>query len=471
MRVNSNGVFEFAEVPPSRYRFAAERNGYVRQTFGQRSGGPGVTFDVQPGQRVTGIEFRLDRAGVISGNVTDEDGEPVEGVPVYAQRLRFVAGGFQRVTNARTTDTDDLGNYRLAGLAPGLYYVRAAGRAEGSVSMRPATVFSYAPAYFPDVPTRDEAQKVQVRAGGEAPRIDLRVRTAATYTISGVIVDSALGTAGKRYNIGFATAGGWASRPVDRDDASFTLQGNEPGEYTVVASVNDGSGRSRRGYRKVAVTDSDVRVVIEIGRTAKLRGRARVEGDEAFSFERLRMVVEPEDDNAPVSGADLQEDGSFAAEEIPEGAYRFRLSGRSQEVYLKEIRCGGDNYSTATISLVADQVVDDCEAVLERDLANLNTFVSDGDKPAQGMLVVAIPQAPELRRSARHTVTAQTDVNGFAELRGLIPGDYLVFAVSPSDDSPYYDVEFPERNREAATTLTAKPKEQHSLSLKVTESR
>lgn len=183
------------------------------------------------------------------------------------------------------------------------------------------------------------------------------------------------------------------------------------------------------------------------------------------------MVVEPEDDNAPVSGADLQEDGSFAAEEIPEGAYRFRLSGRSQEVYLKEIRCGGDNYFTTIISLVTDQVVDDCEAVLERDLANLNTFVSDGDKPAQGMLVVAIPQAPELRRSARHTVTAQTDVNGFAELRGLIPGDYLVFAVSPSDDSPYYDVEFPERNREAATTLTAKPKEQHSLSFKVTESR
>lgn len=470
VRVNSSGVFEFAEVAPGRYRLAAERNGFVRQTYGQRGGGPGVTLDIQPGQRLTDIELRLERAGVISGNVTDEDGEPVEGVQVFAQRVRFVAGGFQRINNARTARTDDLGNYRLPSLAPGYYFVRAAGRAEGSVSIGgPPAAISYAPTYFPGVPTRDEAQKVQVRAGAESPRIDLRVRTAATYTISGIIVDATAGTSPRRYSFGFSSGGGTALRSTDRNDGTFELRGIEPGEYTILGVVNPESGPSRRGYRKVFVSDSDVRVVIEIGRTAELRGRVRRDHQDSISLAGLSLQLAADDESSVSSFTQIKEDATFQAEGVPEGEYRIDLSGRTDDVYLQQITCGGQDYTNRKIALVADQVVDDCEVVLARDGATLNAFVADSEKPAQGVVVVAVPQSGELRRRARNTVTGQTDVNGFAALRGLIPGEYYVFAVAPSDDAPYYDVAFPERNRETAVTLTAKPKEQHALSLKVTE--
>lgn len=470
VRVRSNGTFEFAEVPPGRYRLAAERSGFVRQVYGQRGGGPGVMLDVQPGQRVTGIELRLERAGVISGNVTDEDGEPVEGVPVYAQRVRFVAGGFQRVSNARTARTDDLGNYRLPGLAAGFYYVRAAGRAEGAVGIGgPTSAVSYAPSYFPGVPTREEAQRVQVRAGGEAARMDLRIRATVTYTISGIIVDGKSGGTAKNYSIGFSSGGGTALRSVDRGDGTFEIRGMEPGEYHLVGVVQEGSGPSRRGYQRVVVSDSDVRVVIEIGRTAVVRGKARVNDDEPFSFARIGLLLSPDDENAVRPSGEIKEDATFQIENVPEGEYQLDLALRTGDFYLQRVTCGGEDYTTRKMTLVADQVADDCELVLARDGATVAAVVRESDKPTQGMMVLAIPQAPEMRRVARHTFTAQSDANGVAQLRGVIPGEYYVFAVAPSDDAPYFDVAFAERNRAAAVTLTAKPKEQHTVNLKVSE--
>lgn len=470
VRVDSNGGFQFAEIAPGRYRLAATRNGYVRQVYGQRGGGPGVTLDLQPGQRVTDVEIRLERAGVISGNVTDEDGEPVEGLPVFAQRLRFVAGGFLRVSTARTGRTNDLGDFRLSGLAAGFYYVRAAGRQEGSVGIGgPPSAVSFAPSYFPGVPTREEAQKVQVRAGTEVPRIDLRVRYSPTFTISGIIVDAKAGSVASNYSVGFSSGGGTATRSVDRGDGTFELRGNEPGEYNLIGMVHEAAGQVRSGYRHVVVADSDVRVVIEVGRGAALSGRARMGDDQPFSFARIEVRLAADDENAVRPRGEIKEDGAFAVEEIPEGEYRIDVGTRTSESYLKRATCGGQDYTNRKIKLVADQKVEDCEFLLARDTALLNAFVTDGEKPAQGVVVVAIPQSPELRRSARNTVTAQTDVNGYVQLRGIIPGEYYVFAVEPSEDAPYYDLEFPERNRETAVSLPAKPKEQHAASLKVTE--
>lgn len=62
-------------------------------------------------------------------------------------------------------------------------------------------------------------------------------------------------------------------------------------------------------------------------------------------------------------------------------------------------------------------------------------------------------------------MSTQTDEHGLFQIKGAVPGDYLAFAVPPSDDAAYFDLEFPERNREQAVRITVRPKEPMRLAL------
>jgi hypothetical protein len=464
-RTDSSGVFEFAEVPGGRYRLTAVRTGYVAETYGQRGGGPGVPIELVAGRHLDGIEIRLQRAGVITGTITDEDHEPVEGIPVRALRVRFSPGGRQQATNVRSQATDDLGNYRLARLAPGSYYVQVAGR-EG-VSIGPTSASGYAPTFYPGVVLRDDATRVQVAAASESRAIDIQVRSAPTYTISGIIVDATPATGRKYYGIGFAYEFGMAMTSADSQSGRFTLRGLDPGEYTLIASVSSEGSSSRRGYRTVKVTDADVSVVIEIGRLAEVRGEVRVEGKGEFSFARLSVGFRSTAENAPGSGAQIDDSGAFRIRELPEGSYTFELRGREDETYLKSARCEGEDYLVQPLTVVADQVMDRCELVIAGDVAQVGGLVTREDQPVAGAVIVLIPQQAERRKIPRHTHTAQTDKNGQYLLRGVIPGDYFAFAVLPREDAAYYDLEFPDRNREQAARVAVKPGEPLALNLKL----
>jgi carboxypeptidase family protein len=78
-------------------------------------------------QSLKNLVLRLDPTGVIAGQVSDEDQEPVSGLEVFALRINFQPGGRKQVTTSGRTVTDDLGNFRLPNLPAGSYYVSAGG--------------------------------------------------------------------------------------------------------------------------------------------------------------------------------------------------------------------------------------------------------------------------------------------------------------------------------------------------------
>src|SRR5208337_4571941 len=82
---DSMGHFELKNLDPGQYRLSVQRNGYVRQEYGQtKPDAPGSLLTLSPGQKVTDITIRLIPAAVITGHVYDEDGEPVQGAQVSA---------------------------------------------------------------------------------------------------------------------------------------------------------------------------------------------------------------------------------------------------------------------------------------------------------------------------------------------------------------------------------------------------
>lgn len=281
VRTDSAGAFEIKDVAPRAYRMRAQHRVFVPQLYGQKGSGPGLPLIVEAGQHLSRIDFRLEAAGTVSGTVFDEDREPVDGVEVFASRIRFSAGGRRQVVIVRSMRTDDAGSYRLPGLAPGLYYVQAGGRGEGVGITTVTSTFTYAPAYHPDATTVEEARTIQVGSGTETRSIDVTVRTTPTYSITGAIADAAEGGE-RRYSVGFARGGSTAT--MESPDGSFALRGLRPGDYTLVATVAEDGKPSRRGYQNVMIVDSDLRVVIPVGRTAEMRGNARLENGEEMSL-------------------------------------------------------------------------------------------------------------------------------------------------------------------------------------------
>ncbi|SRR6266436_377464 len=89
----TDGHFLLQNVPAGQYKLKVTRNGYVDQELGQKKpGDPGATFTLRPGQRIADLVFKLGRAGVITGKVFDEDGEPMVGVSVHAMRQVYSDG-------------------------------------------------------------------------------------------------------------------------------------------------------------------------------------------------------------------------------------------------------------------------------------------------------------------------------------------------------------------------------------------
>ena len=482
-RTDAGGNFEFKDVAAGRYHLRAQRNGYVTQLYGQRSGGPGKSISLPAGGNVGSLDFQMMPAGVITGNIGDEDGEGIENIFVTAMRVTFQPGGKEATSIARTTRTDDLGNYRLANLAPGFYYVEA-GAGRGFVGQGPGVFIAgrggrfggdafggvrYAPAYFPGTPTVDNAQRVQVNSGAETNGIDLDVTPAQVYTVSGVVLDSSAGGPVQNYSVGIVRNGGMALDSSEDGDGKFSIRGLTPGDYTLEAVIEDG-GRQRRAYQAVHV-GGDMQVTMEAGQTGEVDGQIQFGGTDnqnlaANAFAGLRIALRSSIEGASVNAAAVDPSGRFSVRGLTAGQYTFQLLGRQQEMYLSGVKCQGQDYTAKAIPMAAGQVVADCEVSVQRDVAAVSGTVALDDKMSPEMMVVLIPTTPDLRRDPRRTIVARLDTSGKFLFRGVIPDNYFAFVVLPSDDDDYYALDFPERNAGRGERVTIVPSGQVVLALK-----
>ena len=70
---DGDGRYELKQLPAGKYTVSASRSNYVAHTLGQkRPGGVGTRIDVADGQTIAAVDFKLMRAGVITGRVVDE---------------------------------------------------------------------------------------------------------------------------------------------------------------------------------------------------------------------------------------------------------------------------------------------------------------------------------------------------------------------------------------------------------------
>lgn len=216
---DASGNFNFKTVDVGTYTLTGERPGYVRAAFGEdRVGGQARTIDVTTGKSTGGIQLKLLPQSVIAGRVYDQDGDPIQNAQVQVMRYSY-PGGKRQLGPVQQATTNDLGEYRVPGLAPGRYYVNATERgllgaaqdiignfAQGRGKQgpggpggrgaildqllgRPAETNpeAYVTTYYPRSIEPNGATPIDLVPGSEARGIDIGLLKARKYSVSGVV--------------------------------------------------------------------------------------------------------------------------------------------------------------------------------------------------------------------------------------------------------------------------------------------
>ena len=132
VRTDSQGRYRLTGHPRGKIILSASRPGHYTKLAAGRQGSE-VPLDCSAGCSFSEVDFELGRGSVIGGVVVDEFGEGVEraGVFVEAWKPRF----------QKKIDTDDRGGFRVAGLRPATYVVRARfGGRHGATQSNPVRI-------------------------------------------------------------------------------------------------------------------------------------------------------------------------------------------------------------------------------------------------------------------------------------------------------------------------------------------
>ena len=167
---DANGRYEFRGLPEGQYTLIASKVRYVSMTYGQAPAGErGTTVKVASGQQVQDVDIALPAGAVIVVRLSDRFGDPAVGYSVNLHQATTGAGKrplTQPPVSSFGSTTDDRGEIRLSGLAPGEYFVSASG---GPYLFSPAAVPRQQEVltFYPGTDSEADAQSVTVGAGDE----------------------------------------------------------------------------------------------------------------------------------------------------------------------------------------------------------------------------------------------------------------------------------------------------------------
>jgi hypothetical protein len=144
-------------------------------------------------------------------------------VQVQAMRYQFVNGERQLVNAGRVAQTDDLGQFRVFGLMPGDYVVRASLRLnQNPDTMNQPDPVGYPGTYYPGVVDVTQAQSVTVTLGQELSSVAFPLVPARLSRVSGIVMGSdgrplaggmIIAAAPRQQRHGCASRGVWRRQP------------------------------------------------------------------------------------------------------------------------------------------------------------------------------------------------------------------------------------------------------------------
>jgi hypothetical protein len=237
----ANGAFAFDGLEPGPYILNVDKTGFASYPDVLGDGLPD-RLTVDANHEDPQLRIALKKGAVIAGRILNLTGEPQADLDVSVLRRTDKVGplGFAQNGNGRT---NDLGEFRIAGLAAGDYIIVASFPRGGAFEVvQTGTTTTFAPTYFPGTLDQDAARVMTLAPGQSASGVEFAIVTAAAFRVSGIAVDHAARPSPGAMVIlipDLRTSAPFAPMmSIAADDGTFTIGDVLPGTYRVTAYAN-----------------------------------------------------------------------------------------------------------------------------------------------------------------------------------------------------------------------------------------
>ena len=350
---DAQGMFELKNVPA----------GSFNVTGTAPDGSEGKTPVAVTEKDQTGLMVKLEARATVSGRVIDTNGAPVDGARVNAHELgaekkpTFRMNGRNFGGDGATTLPD--GTFRIIGLEPGKYRIRAAGDRGEEI------------AAYMEKKDAKEKDKDKPKNETEVELVVGKEKTGVTLTVEardGVIRGNVNGPDGKPAADAWVTAsraisdddkmgkmarrwGGGSSAPVlTGADGRFTITKLRKGTYDLTVDGPRGGSRAEKPGIKTGDT-----VVIQLAPLGTVAGKVMIGGAPATEFD---INCDGETDK---QRSIKTEDGTYSLEHLAPGSYECTVSNPAGSVTDKFNVVAGDNkhdFTMARWASITGTVVD-----------------------------------------------------------------------------------------------------------------
>jgi len=496
---DSEGKFQFENLPAGPVTLVAEKPGYL--SYYLSTGTPSQVF-LQLAPDSPPALLKLVPESVISGQVSGENGEPLEGFTVTV--LSYSPHTKRLYPDVRhRAVTDDEGKFRIAGLSPGSYILRVRQNQPSApaASGKSSVPTGYAPVLFPAANDPAAAVPLKLRPGRKF-QANFSLKREPFVRLSGTVSGY-----GPREQVTLLL-GDYSGVPesleivFDAASGSFHTKWIPPGLYTLTAQSSGaplvdsatlsaasqspirvvlglGPGRMPTAtYATLRVTAfsslSNLHLVLKQGVNIPVSVRFPTSGSPAAQQTPvMQLFLSPKDmtsqspipfvpdenlERSPLFSGDSH--GSFLG--VTPGAYQlsFAVNSSSNSYY-------AESASWGSVDLLRDDLVLDdsasaspVEVVFQDDAASLNGSVISSGHPVSSMIVLLSDKRPRTQ-----LISAGPD--GRFTFPALAPGVYRLFATDSFGDFDYEDPAFLAKISSKIHEITLSPKQSASLNLEL----
>jgi hypothetical protein len=430
-----DGGFAFTDLWADKYSLQAVKTGYLLSAYDQHEifstaivTGSGLNTD--------SLVLRMTPSAILRGRVTDEAGDPVRGATVALYRENRDEGR-SRITQFRNAPTDDLGEYEIASLPPGTYFISAKGipwyamhpqprnpanPVELVRSVDPSLDVAYPTTFYADAIGADGATSIPVR-GGDQVNIDLHLRPLPAVTLTLHAAPGQQGARVPQLQESVFDQFEMVYGQVQSVDSDVSIVGVPPGHY-VLNQVNQSNG----GIAKSTMIDLTRGTVDADATSGEDSGaiKLKLEGENGVNLPPPTLVSLRNKEAGIVATQTVNDKGVAEFEGLKPGDYHFLLSGTDRQYHVARITLVGGKPSGNTIRVAPGMTVSVTATFAAGSVAVEGVATKDG-KPAAGAMIVLIPS--DANNNVELFRRDQSDLDGSFLLPNVIPGKYTAVAI------------------------------------------
>lgn len=421
------GRYHIQGLTPGWYSMSAVASGFARAWFGANGPFDAVrAFPISKNTPSAEASVVLQKAGVITGRVADEQDKPLADAVVSLLRISYVRGRRQLVPmpEVASARTDDQGQFRLSGLPEGEVAVEIAhslqyetpsgsGRWRGYVRKR--------------IPT--DGTLLEIVAGGSL-RVDAQLTTDELRIVSGTVLTSS----GSRAPGGLVRVLGSASNPPIHvatigSDGTFTIRAAKSATE-LVATVGGPATNEPTSWvemARVSLTSGQVAdLTLRTAPGAILRGtlRWRPPPDQNVP---IRVYVRSLASGDPGLTSELVgPDGHFELRHVFEPSILVTDLPMSSEWAVQEVLWNGTDVSATGLPARVGDSIDGLQVLVTRSLGKVSGQIHSSSGVSTPGTAVVFPADRALWPLASRIRWAKSDATGLFEIDHLPQGKYFL---------------------------------------------